>query len=118
NAIDQQSIEEVMTFVSKGNTAFIASEVFPHSLLDSLKLDINYVHALQDSTKTYLVNPKFSDKKYNITVGDSEMYFEKIDTLNTVVLGYQEQSKLNKKQVNFVKAPYGNGNFYLHTQPT
>lgn len=118
NAIDQQSIEEVMTFVSKGNTAFIASEMFPHSLLDSLKLDINYVHTLQDSTKTYLVNPKFSDKKYNITVGDSEMYFEKIDTLNTVVLGYQEQSKLNKKQVNFVKAPYGSGTFYLHTQPT
>src|SRR5690554_1120584 len=57
NAIDQQSMEEVMTFVSKGNTAFIASERFSHSLLDSLNLDINYNFSYQDSTQTYLVNP-------------------------------------------------------------
>ena len=117
NAIDQQSMDEVMTFVSKGNTAFIASGRFSPALLDSLNLDINYSYSYQDSTEIHLVNPKFSNKKHNITVGDSEMYFEKIDTLNTVVLGYQEQSKSNKKHVNFVKAPYGNGNFYLHSQP-
>ncbi len=118
NTIDQQSMEEVMTFVSKGNTAFIASGRFPPIVLDSLNLDINYSYSYQDSTETHLVNPKFEHKKYNITVGDSEMYFEKIDTLNTVVLGYQEHNKSNKKLVNFVKVPYGNGDFYLHTQPT
>ncbi len=117
NTIDQQSTEEVLTFVSKGNTAFIASESFPYSLLDSLSLDINYSYSLQDSTYTHLVNPRFHHQKYNITVGDSEMYFEKIDTLNTVVLGYQEQGKLKKQHVNFVRVPYGNGDIYLHTQP-
>lgn len=118
NTIDHQSIEEVMTFVSKGNTAFIASESFPHSLFDSLSLDINYKHLYQDSIYAHLVNPKLGNKKYNITVGSSDIYFEKIDTLNTTVLGYQKQSKQTEQLVNFVKVPYGYGNFYLHTQPT
>lgn len=117
NDIDQQSIEEIMTFVSKGNTAFISSGGFSQKLLDSLGLNTNYRFSYKDSTRTYLTNKKFRAAKYNITVGSSQIYFDKIDTLNTVVLGYQALDSIKEKFVNFVKTPYGNGNFYLHTQP-
>jgi len=61
-----------------------------------------------------LANKKLSNKKYTLNSGLND-YFSKIDTLNTTVLGYQNNKK--NKQINFIEVPYKNGYFYLHTQP-
>lgn len=115
-SIDDQSIKEILYFVSHGNNAFLSMKTFPQTLLDTLKIDFRNDFQYSDSTSIWLANKNASTKKYHLTEGMGDYYFSKIDTLNTVVLGYQG-NKLNKKRINFIKVPYLNGYFYLHTQP-
>lgn len=113
--IDQQSMKEILYFVSHGNNAFLSMKVFPKVLLDSLKIELKTDFMPNDSISVWMANKKVGTKKYTFNTGLSD-YFSKIDTLNTKVLGYQISSK-NKKQVNFIEVPYKNGYLYLHTQP-
>lgn len=113
-SIDDASIKELFYFVSHGNNAFLSMKSFPQYLLDSLKIDFRSDIALSDSTMVWMANPKLDTKKYYLKE-DVNDYFSKIDTLNTTVLGYQGY-KPNQK-INFIKVPYINGYFYLHTQP-
>ena len=119
NWIDEQSIKQLIKFASEGNTVFLSSDGFSSKLLDTLKLETDFYSFSykRDSIRVYLSNQKYINQKYNITVGSSEMYFSKIDTLNTVVLGYQHKDSLKEKDVNFVKVLFGKGSFYLHLQP-
>lgn len=112
--IDNQSVRELCNWVSYGNTAFISSKEIPDSLLDSLKLKMNADFKYKDSIYNWVANKKLSNKKYNILENVSNNYFSKIDTLTTIVLGYQSG---DSTRINFVKVPWVNGNFYLHTQP-
>lgn len=114
--IDDESTQEILYYVQHGNKAFISSKTFPQKLMDSLKFTYSSELNLSDSVHAWVANPKLGTKKYNIAVGAGNNYFEKIDTLNTTVLGYQGDK--SKKLVNFIKIPYGSGEFYLHTQPT
>lgn len=118
--IDVQSIKEIFYFVSHGNNAFLSMNVFPKTLLDSLKVECNsdFQYPGNDNTLIWLANKKLNTKKYKLTEGLGNNYFSKIDTLNTTVLGYQEnKAQGGKKDVNFIKVPYQKGFFYLHTQP-
>jgi hypothetical protein len=113
--IDEQSMKEVLYFVSHGNNAFLSMKVFPKVLLDSLKIELNTDFIPNDSISAWMANKKVSTKKYTFNTGLSD-YFSKIDTLNTKVLGYQISSK-KEKHINFIEVPYKNGYLYLHTQP-
>jgi hypothetical protein len=113
--IDDQSITELFYFVSHGNSAFLSMKTFPKSLLDSLKIEVNSGFANSEINSVWLANKKLNSKKYPITDETGNYYFSKIDTLTTTVLGYQGNQ--NKKQIDFIKVPYVNGYFYLHTQP-
>lgn len=115
-SIDDQSIKEILYFVSHGNNAFLSMKTFPQALLDTLKIDFRTDFQYTDNTSIWLANKNVSTKKYHLVEGMGDYYFSKIDTLNTVVLGYQG-NKPNQKRVNFIKVPYLNGYFYLHTQP-
>ncbi|MWB96532.1 DUF4350 domain-containing protein [Flavobacterium sp. GA093] len=114
--MDEASITEIFYFVSHGNNAFLSMKTFPQSLLDSLKLDYRADFQISDSTSFWLGNKNLNNKKYHLTEGMSDYYFSKIDTLNTTVLGYQGNN-VKEKHINFIKVPYKNGYFYLHTQP-
>lgn len=113
NTIDEQSIKEICYFVSHGNNAFLSMRTFPQFLLDSLKIDVNSDYLPTGSASVWLANKRTNSKKYNLpqTIED---YFSKIDTSSTTVLGYQGNKK---KHINYIKVPYKNGYFYLHTQP-
>lgn len=115
NTIDDQSIKEICYFVSHGNSAFLSMRTFPKLLLDSLKIEVISPLQSSGSTLVWLANKKLTTKKYSFpqTIED---YFSKIDTLKTTVLGYQS-NKLKQKHINYIKVPYKNGYFYLHTQP-
>jgi hypothetical protein len=124
NDIDEGSMDEIMYFVSQGNTAFISVPHFPKTLLDSLDLELSYKKYDEfkniqgvDSIHASLTNPIFGPQKYNITVGAIERGFSLVDSLNNTILGYQQYEQTGQKQVNFLKVPYKNGFFYLHTQP-
>jgi len=114
--IDDQSITELFYFVSHGNSAFLSMKTFPKSLLDSLKIEVKTDFVKPVITSVWLANKKLNPKKYPVTEQEiGNYYFSKIDTLTTTVLGYQGNK--TKKQVDFIKVPYINGYFYLHTQP-
>jgi hypothetical protein len=112
--IDEESITELFYFVDHGNSAFISAKSFPESLLDSLKVKINYEYQFKDSIYNWVANPKLGSQKYKLIEGIGNDYFSKIDTLNTTVLGYQSG---DSSRVNFIKVKYKNGAFFLHTQP-
>ena len=114
--IDDESTQEILYYVQHGNKALISSKTFPQKLMDSLKFSYSSEFNLSDSVQAWVANPKLGSKKYNMAIGAGTNYFEKIDTLSTTVLGYQGDK--SKKLVNFIKIPYGEGEFYLHTQPT
>ncbi|SHH21683.1 DUF4350 domain-containing protein [Flavobacterium defluvii] len=115
NNIDDQSMKEIMYFVSHGNNAFLSMVNFPQPLLDSLKIAYTSNFHPMDSSYVWMANKNLSKKAYKST---SEIvdYFTKFDTLNTTVLGYHGNPK-KKKNVNFIKVPYKNGNFFLHIHP-
>lgn len=113
--LDDESTQEILYFVDHGNKAFISSKNFPQKLMDSLKFTYSSKYTLTDTLQSWVANEKLGSKKYNITIGAGNNYFDKIDTLNTTVLGYQGSKK--EKLINFIKVPYGNGEFYVHTQP-
>mgnify|MGYP003583486754 FL=1 len=104
NNIDEQSMKEILYFVSHGNNAFLSMKVFPKVLLDSLKIELKTDFMPVDSVSVWMANKKVNSKKYTLNTGLSD-YFSKIDTLNTKVLGYQNSTK-NKRQVNFIEVPY------------
>lgn len=112
--IDEESTQEILYFVQHGNKAFISSKNFPQKLMDSLKFTYSAEYIAKDSIHSWVANPKLGSKKYNITIGAGNNYFDKIDTLTTTVLGYQGNKE---KLVNFIKVPYGQGEIYLHSQP-
>ncbi|WP_309610119.1 DUF4350 domain-containing protein [Flavobacterium sp.] len=112
--IDKQSVEELLIFVSRGNTAFLSSKELPMQLLDSLKVTTKLDYKFNDSIFNWVANKKLDSKKYKITEGLGNNYFAKIDTLNTTVLGYQNG---DSTRVNYIKVKYYDGEFLLHTQP-
>ena len=113
--IDKQSVEELLIFVSRGNTAFLSSKELPMQLLDSLKVTTKLDYKFNDSIFNWVANKKLDTKKYKITEGLGNNYFSKIDTLNATVLGYQNG---DSTRVNYIKVKYYDGEFLLHTQPT
>lgn len=115
NQIDEESIEEIMTFVAHGNDAFLSMKYFSDSLLDSLHFETTSTYYYKDTLQNYLANPKLGKAKYLMNEGVGNNHFNKIDTLNTTVLGYQKIG--DTSYVNFIKVPFKKGNFYLHTQP-
>lgn len=115
-SIDDQSIKEIFYFVSHGNAAFLSMKTFPQSLLDSLKLDYRTDFKYSKNSSVWLANTNLGTQKYDFVEGMGDYYFSKIDTLNTTVLGYQGNNAYTNR-INFIKVPYANGYFYLHTQP-
>lgn len=113
--LDSKSNKELFYFVGDGNTAFISCKDFPEILMDSLNFSINSRLGLSDTVNVWMANKNLVTAKYNLNIGAGNIYFSEIDTLTTTVLGYQGQD--NKKEINFIKVPYKEGYFYLHTQP-
>lgn len=113
--IDQQSTEELFYFVSHGNTVFISAMNFPGIFEDSLNITTSSELTVKKEMQFSLANKKLDARTYDFNLGASASYFNKIDTLTTTVLGYQQSGE--NKNVNFIKVPYKKGFFVLHTQP-
>lgn len=115
NEFDETSLNEVMWFVEHGNTAFLSMKDFPEKLMDTLKADYGNRYYMAEKLNFNLTDTVFGHKNYAFKKGVGLSYFSEIDTLTTTVLGHQEIDTV--KNINFIKVPYGRGNFYLHTQP-
>ncbi|MDG3581662.1 DUF4350 domain-containing protein [Galbibacter pacificus] len=112
--IDNTSYDEILSFVAKGNTAFISTETFPQLLKDSLHFKTANKFDFKGDALFTLSNNAFKNDSLKTEKGLSNIYFEELDSANTTVLGYQH---FKKDHINFVKIKYKKGTVLLHTQP-
>lgn len=119
-SLGKEEFEQMKEFVARGNNVFISStEIIPDSadFASSFLFQENF----NLSRFVKLTNKVFGNKLYTFKRDFSPTSFNKIDTLNTTVLGellYNDDSlKTMSKGINFVKYKYGKGDFYFHTFP-
>ena len=108
-----ESIDELLSFVDKGNTLFISDYYFPQKIHDTLQIDVDYQPAKADSLSYFSVKGK-SIKNSVIDKNLGINYFSYFDTVNYRALGH---AKIDTSRVNFIKAPFGKGTVYLHLEP-
>ncbi len=110
-----ESVNELMDFAAKGNTVFISDYYLPGSLADTLGLDVDYAINEKDSvSELSFKNPSLRDKETWIDRNEGDFFFAEMDSVSHTILGYTNNEK---KRVNFIKAPFEEGNIFLHLQP-
>jgi hypothetical protein len=125
---DALDIRELLDFVKKGNTAFISANYSSEELQDTLKFKTTVffdeeqsygkdsassklMYGLEEQAKINLYNPLLKDAKgYGCKVMENTC-FSSFDTAAVTVLGNVGN------EVNFIKMPFGKGNFFIHTTP-
>ena len=112
--LDEESVNEMLYFVSYGNKAFISAKDFPRNLLDSLKLNLTSQYNPKADIYNSVYNTKLGNKEYQINEGVTNSFFDKMDYETTTALGYIRQ---DTARVNFIKVKYYQGEIYLHNQP-
>lgn len=116
----EDEFNELLHFVDRGNDVFIATNGVH---IDTLQIETRSLSTSAFEEKAYqkLSNPIFDGTEYHFDRDFPKLYFHKVDTLNTTILGElvirnQNDSIISKKP-NFIKVTHGKGNFYLHTFP-
>lgn len=120
--IDESETQELMEFANKGNSVFISATDILGFLGDTLNFKTRNFY--RSMIKYPLVSGFYNKNLKNAETKMKEVYensfFEEIDTLHTVTLGYNYLADNDSiEKVNFIKIPFGNKNgaFYLHTNP-
>jgi hypothetical protein len=114
DAMDEYSAQELMDYAARGNSIFISTSYINRRFQDSLQIKTSNDFYFEGSALLTFTNPKFSGDSISVDKLNN-IYFSKIDTINTTVLGYQHFDKT--KRVNFIKVAYGSGYLYFHLQP-
>ncbi|WP_165731214.1 DUF4350 domain-containing protein [Polaribacter sp. 20A6] len=116
-------VTELLDFVSKGNNVFLAFNSFKDSLKSSLRFttnnldkDVYDVKGLKKLEGTFELNNKaFSKTSFSFDRNIRRNYFLQYNENTTSILGTFAVD--GEKVPNFIKIHYGEGAFYLHTQP-
>ncbi len=117
---DEDEFNELLSFVERGNNVFIATNGVH---IDELNVKTKSFNSTSFEEKFYqkMSNPSFKDTEYHFDRDFSNLYFSKIDTLKTTILGEllikDGNDSIIGTKPNFIKTSYGEGNFYLHTFP-
>jgi hypothetical protein len=105
--------QELLRYISRGNTVFIATESISKSLADTLKVDIRPFDIGTDSPSLRMVNPSLgNDDAYLMRKHTVDGYFRTLDTARAEVLGMNTRNR-----VNYVRYRFGPGQLLLHTAP-
>jgi hypothetical protein len=105
--------KELLRYVERGNTVFIATESISKSLADTLNVEIRPFDIGADSPSLRLVNPGLdSGNAYPMRRHTVDGYLRKLDTARAEVLGMNTHNR-----VNYVRYRFGNGQLLLHTAP-
>lgn len=113
--ITKDDLNELLNYVVTGNYVFLSAGNFSKPLMDTLKFKTarRFDIAGKDSSTINFTNPALrANKNYGFTSMTLDAYFNKIDTLHSIVLGENQ-----RKDINFIKIPYGDGAFYIHAAP-
>lgn len=131
-AVDAE-VDEMLKYVERGNTVFIAAEWLGDGLEDTLHVEIDkytryyiedeegnididtsiHFNAEKDSVSINLANPVLKAKQpYKLRKGLLDAHFTEVDTPNTTILGVN-----NLGQPNFIRIKRGRGALLLHCLP-
>ncbi|WP_417558110.1 DUF4350 domain-containing protein [Mesoflavibacter zeaxanthinifaciens] len=113
--MDDISAQELLDFVSYGNTVLMSSNYFPKRLKDSLGFNTTNEYDLKGDSYFTLTNPRFKTDSITIDRGINNFHFSKLDKSKTTVLGHQTFDSIAFP--NFVKVKHYDGQFLLHLQP-
>lgn len=113
--MDEISAQELLDFVSYGNTVFMSSNYFPNRLKDSLGFNTTNQYDLKGNSYFTLTNPRFKTDSITIDRGINNFHFSKLNEDLTTVLGHQTFDSIAFP--NFIKVNYYQGSFLLHLQP-
>ena len=113
--MDEISAQELLDFVSYGNTVLMSSNYFPKRLKDSLGFNTTNEYDLKGNSFFTLTNPRFKTDSITIDRGINNFHFSELDKSITTVLGHQTFDSIAFP--NFVKVKHYDGQFLLHLQP-
>ncbi|GHA42293.1 hypothetical protein GCM10007103_24510 [Salinimicrobium marinum] len=124
-AFDDDELNKLLTWVSEGNTLFIAAENFGGKLMDTVGLytdalipqgDLSFKPILE------LTDPDLKQEQPYLL--DKETYlpiFRETDTVDYQTLGvsefYTDTLKLENPRPNYVRLAFGDGEILLHSTP-
>ncbi|WP_350287062.1 DUF4350 domain-containing protein [uncultured Croceitalea sp.] len=125
--LDQQETNQLLDYVSKGNSVFIAASSFSYFLRDTLNIEIEYEYTLQEDTVMVdLTHQNFESNKFFYSRGVNKSHIVSLDTIHTTILGHIEFERTNEltgnvkevvRQPNFIKTDFGKGSFFVNTTP-
>ncbi len=117
---DTQSYNQLMTYVRRGNTVFIAANSFGKILQDSLAIETETEYQLTEEA----VHPVFFTPhipKDTLAAFKKRIFktvFKSFDTTKTKALGYYKSDMQQAvDQINFITIKEGKGALYLSTLP-
>lgn len=118
-------LNSLLDWTSKGNTLFIASGSFDEQLQDTLNFETSALYADFGETPKQvhqLLNPNLkSNATYTFSKDDYAIYFSKIDTLNTTLIGQvdypAEDGSDTQKHFNVIQQNFGKGTILLSAFP-
>lgn len=113
---DSLELSRLYSFVSKGNTVFIAAEGYSENLLDTLNLDVveDFMYPSEkDSVKYAFTARPFSKKEFEFPKAQFLYTFEADSLFNGNVVSYVNYDI----QFNQVIVPFGKGRFILNSNP-
>lgn len=121
-SFDDDELEDLLQWVSKGNTVFISASGFGENLSDTLKVSTQYYISdeigFTSRPQVNFYNPELHlEKNLEFDQDLSAVSFGEIDTLQQTILGYSVFNENKEKRANFIRLPFGKGEIYLHTLP-
>ena len=117
---DADDLEALLRYVEEGNRAFVSAELMNLSVGDTLGLSTSNLFydslrlglSLTDSIILSLTNPEVKQHQFSYAIQDIPFYFDRIDTLNTIVLAVN-----NLGYPVLVEVPWGEGSVYVSSTP-
>ncbi|WP_100614975.1 DUF4350 domain-containing protein [Confluentibacter citreus] len=111
--LGDESVDELLYFVGKGNTLFISDYYFVQKIHDTLQISVDYASTSKDSM-SYMAFENKTLANAHIDKNAGVNYFSSFDSINYRILGY---TKTDEEHVNFIQIPFGKGHIYLHLEP-
>ena len=125
-AFGKEELNRLLDWVSEGNTLIVSAVDFEEKLKDTLNIATKSVNIIDNFNNEYqvkLMNPLLDDKKsYKYERASTFFHFNKIDTLETSVIGlidkYRGENAIIKDSlISSIKQPFGDGEIILNTFP-
>ena len=116
----EEEFDELLKFVERGNDVFMSTKGIN---IDTLNIKTQrLISSSVDEEMPFfkLMNKNLSKKEFTFDRKFTNFTFQEIDTSSTIVLGktgFIDGDERIFEGINFIKQPFGKGNFYLHTFP-